>query len=200
MMKTRYYLFLTKVSLSFKTIAWVLSKWRYSLMAIVVAVFFFELTYWLFNLNIFWVVLTSFKLSFLDKVTFLLSPIQSIGGSNGYGLVVIMIILSITQGISISVLTFILRHQKKIDSETIGRSSLIGLLAIIGLGCPSCGTSLITPIVAIFISSSAVAVSEKITAIMMPLALVIGIYGLYVLGIKASSTKATKLAELQSNA
>lgn len=190
MMRDRYDLFLVKASLSFKTIMWILSKWRYALMSIVVAAVFFELTYWLFNLNVFWIVLTSFKLSFIDKVAFLLSPIQSIGGSSGYWFVIIMIILSITQGISISVLTFILRHQKKIDSETIGRSSLISLLAIIGLGCPSCGTSLITPIVAIFISGSAVAVSERITAVMLPLALAISIYGLYVLGIKSSSIKA----------
>jgi hypothetical protein len=190
-MKDKIQLFIIKIALSFKTILWVLSQWKYLALSIVIAVIFFEIIYWLFNLNILWIVLSSDSLNIGDKLSFLISPFQSIGNSSGYFSLGLMILLSLTQGISLSVLTFTMRHQQKVDSKLLGESSIIGLLAVIGLGCPACGTSLITPVVAIFVSSSAVAISEQITAFALPIALIVGVYGLYVLGMKTANVKAS---------
>ena len=102
-----------------------------------------------------------------------------------------MIAISLVQGQSIAALVYTLRHQQKFDAVAITGGSVAGFLAIIGLGCPACGTSLVTPIVAIFVSGSAIAVSESITHIALPLALLVGLYGLYAIGLKAASARAT---------
>lgn len=188
-MKNRYEFLKIKARLSLKTVMWIMSKWRYAIAALLISIFFFELIYWVFNLNIFWSVISSTKISLFDKLSFMASPLESVVQLSGYASAITMILLSITQGISIAILIFIIRHQKKVDSEMVGRSSLIGILAIIGLGCPACGTSLLTPIIAIFVSGSAVTVSEQITIITLPIALLISIYGLYTLGLKGATVK-----------
>ncbi len=188
-MKNRYEFLKIKARLSLKTVMWIMSKWRYAIAALLISIFFFELIYWVFNLNIFWSVISSTKISLFDKLSFMASPLESVVQLSGYASAITMMLLSITQGISIAILIFIIRHQKKVDSEMVGRSSLIGILAIIGLGCPACGTSLLTPIIAIFVSGSAVTVSEQITIITLPIALLISIYGLYTLGLKGATVK-----------
>jgi hypothetical protein len=177
---------LIKIQLSIKTVFFVLTRWKYFLLAVGVSFLFFELMYWAFNLNVLFIILSSWKLSIIEKLEVLASPLFS---SSGPTAAILMVVLSAIQGMNISILAYIIRKQKKIDVKLAGESSLIGVLAIIGLGCPSCGTSLITPIVALFMSTSAVAVSEKITAVMLPLAIILGLYGLYSVGIKAANIR-----------
>ncbi|PID32298.1 hypothetical protein CR970_01315 [Candidatus Saccharibacteria bacterium] len=179
-----------KVALSAKTLLWLLRKWRYALLALGIALLFFELVYWLFNLGLLGHLLASSALSWGDKLSLFTSPFSAIGAASGHTTLSMMILLSIIQGIALSALTFAIRHQPKVDSKLLGGSTALGLLAVIGLGCPACGTSLITPIIATVVSGSAVAVSEKITAVAMPLAIVVGIYGLYVLGLRVSAIRA----------
>jgi hypothetical protein len=186
-MKARTFLLAIKVKLSIRTILKVMSKWQYLLLAIFIAFIFFELIYWLFNLRVLFKILASGNITISDKLAVLVSPIESIASSSGMFLSVVMILLAVVQGLSLGLLIYVIRHQRKLDDKLIGGSSFVALLAVIGLGCPACGTSLITPIVAIFISGSAIAVSEKITAFATPLALIIGIYGLYIIGLKAAN-------------
>ena len=190
-------LFITKCKLSVKTIVWLLSQWRYLLLALIISVLFFEIIFWMFNLSILTVILTSGNLSILEKFDVLASPIKTINGTSGIIIVILMLIISVIQGINITALTYTIRHQKKADSKLIGSSSLVSLLAIIGLGCPACGTSLLTPIFAIFLSGSAVAFSEQITTIALPLAVIIGIYGLYSIGTKAANARMHRLQRIQ---
>ncbi len=189
-MNPKLALLITKVKLSFNTVGWVLAKWRYALLALVTAFLFFELIYWMFNLGILFTILGSGGVSVIEKINVLLSPIQSITSTNGIFVALLMVILSILQGVNIAVLAFTMRHQQKVDPTLLGGSTLVGLLALIGLGCPACGTSLITPVVALFVSTSAVAISEKIMLVMLPLAIIIGLYGIYVLGLRASTARA----------
>ena len=69
---------------------------------------------------------------------------------------------------------------------------MVGILALVGLGCPACGTSLVTPIVAMVASGSAVAVAESITRIALPVALVAGVAGLYYAGLQAANVRALR--------
>ncbi len=183
-----------KAALAFKTIVWILRQWRYALVALIVSWLFFELVYWMFNLSILGFILSSGSLSLLDKISVLMSPFASVANTNGVVSVGLMIGLAIIQGISVAVLAYTVIHQRKLEAGIIGGGSIIGLMAIIGLGCPACGTSLVTPIVAIFISGSAVAVSESISRVALPIALLIGLYGLYAIGLKATNAKAATLS------
>ncbi len=179
-----------KLGLSARTIFWLLRQWRYSLLAVIVAFVFFELIYWLFNLEILGVILGSGNLSILEKLHFLIDPIISLSDITSGLTATLMLTLSLVQGINIALLAYILRHQPKLDAAALGGGTFVGLLAVIGLGCPACGTSIITPIVAIFVSGSAVAVSQTITNIALPIALLAGFYGLYALGVRAANVKA----------
>ena len=189
-MKEKLTFFSIKLKLSAKTVGWVLSRWRYALLAIVTAFLFFELIYWMFNLGVLFTILGSGGVSITEKINVLLSPLGSVATSSGVYVASLMVILSLLQGINIAVLAFTMRYQQKTDPSLLGGSTFVGLLALIGLGCPACGTSLITPVVALFVSTSAVAVSEKIMLVVLPLAITIGLYGIYVLGLRASAARA----------
>jgi len=180
-----------KLKLSVKTLLWLLAQWRYSLLACIVAVLFFELMYWLFNLSVLGIILGSGNVSFTEKVSVLLSPFHSVAAASGVFLFILMVLVSLTQGIAIASLAYIFRHQRAIDPGLIGGSSAVSLLALLGLGCPACGTSLLTPIVAIFVSGSAVAVSERIMNILLPFAFLAGLYGLYAVGLKLANVRVT---------
>ncbi|NCU37576.1 hypothetical protein EOL96_00730 [Candidatus Saccharibacteria bacterium] len=190
-MTQRLSLLLMKLRLSAKSIGKLLVQWRYAVLAMVIAVLFFELIYWLFNASVLISIMTSPQVSISEKIAVLASPFEAIGQASGIGLLSLIISLAIVQGISIAALTFVIRHQKKLDDKLVSGSSFVTLLAIIGLGCPACGTSLITPIVALFVSGSAVAVSEQITVFVTPIALAIALYGLYVIGLRVANTYAT---------
>jgi hypothetical protein len=151
---------------------------------------FFELIYWLFNIDLAILLFGNPSISIAKKLEVFVSPLTTISNENGTFATMQMWLISIIQGINIALLTYIVRHQRKLDAGAIGGSSFVGILAIIGLGCPACGTSLVTPIVAMFASGSAVVVSESIVAIVLPLAILIGLYGTYSLGIKAANVRA----------
>lgn len=190
-MNDQFALIKTKIGLSARTVFSIMKKPKYLGLAFLVMIMFFELTYWLFNLNILTKILTSGNITLLEKGEVLLSPIEAIGTTNGSFQVIMMLVLSALQGIMIAALTYVIRNQKTVDAKLIGGSTIAGLLAVIGLGCPSCGTSLITPIVAIFISGSATSVSESITNIALPVAILVALFGLYVIGLRAANVRAT---------
>ena len=186
-MRDRANLLWTKLRLAATTIVSILSQWRYLLLACIIAILFFELTYWLFNLPFLGVILASSNVGFGEKLAVLASPFASIAQVSGLYTVILMVLLSLAQGISIAMLAYVVKHQKKLDAELLGGSSLVSLLALVGIGCPACGTSLLTPIVALFVSGSAVALSEKIMVFLLPFALIVGVYGLYAIGLKTAT-------------
>lgn len=189
-MKQKLKFFITKLQLSMRTIGWVLTQWRYALLATAFAILFFELIYWLFNLSVLTTILTSGNVTPLEKLEVLASPVQAIASAEGMTTALLILILAIIQGINLAVLTYTIKHQPKVDQKLVGGSTVVTFLAVLGLGCPACGTSLITPIVAVFVSGSAVAVSEKIAAIVTPIALLVALYGMYVVGLRAATIRA----------
>lgn len=179
-----------KLRLSLRTIGWLLGQWRYAIVALIAGVAFFELIYWLFNFDLAVLLFGNPSIGIMKKVDVFLSPLTTISNQNGIAATIQMWIIALLQGVNIALLIYVVRHQRKLDAGAIGGSSFVGVLAIIGLGCPSCGTSLVTPIVAMFASGSAVVVSESIVAVALPLAIVIGLYGVYALGLKAANVRA----------
>lgn len=189
-MQQKLKFFITKLQLSVRTIGWVLTQWRYALLATAFAILFFELIYWLFNLSVLTTILTSGNVTPLEKLEVLASPVQAIASAEGMTTALLILILAIIQGINLAVLTYTIKHQPKVDQKLVGGSTVVTFLAVLGLGCPACGTSLITPIVAVFVSGSAVAVSEKIATIVTPIALLVALYGMYVVGLRAATIRA----------
>ncbi len=190
MKRAKLRLFHMKLKVSTRTLAWLSRRPKYLAFALGVSLLFFEFVYWMFNLPMLWTLLTSLRLSLMDKLALFTGPFTYVQNQNGLVTFSLMLSLALIQGLSIATVVYAIRHQPKTDSKLLGGSAVVGFLALVGLGCPACGTSLITPIVAIFVSGSTVAVSEQITAIALPAALLIGLYGLYVVGLRASTVKA----------
>lgn len=195
-MKNRLALIRVKIILSARSVWWVLSRPKYAVLAVVVMILFFELTYWLFNLDVLTLILSSSNVSLAEKLNVLMSPIDAVKSTSGSFLVGMMLLLSVLQGVAISILVFYFKNQKQVDAKLVGGSTAVGVLAVIGLGCPACGTSLVTPIVALFVSSSAPAISEDITNVALPLAILVAIFGIYVLGIRIANIRATQSGNL----
>jgi hypothetical protein len=191
MIKMRIKLFGMKLKIAVQTLAWLFKQPRYIAFAAIISLLFFEFVYWMFNVPLLTTLMASTNLSFYDKLSLLTGPFTYVQNQNGMAVFSMMIGLALIQGASLAALTFAIRHQPKTDSKLIGGSAVVGFLAIVGLGCPACGTSLITPIIALFISGSAVAVSEQITAFTLPLAIIVGVYGLYATSLRASTIKAS---------
>jgi hypothetical protein len=181
-----------KAKLAAKTVGAIMAQPQYALMAMLAAWLFFELVYWMFNMSALQAVLASSSVSPGDKVAVLASPFTAIFAASGMFVGAMMVLLAIIQGINIAVLAYIMSQQRTINAKAVSGGSLVGILALVGLGCPACGTSLVTPIVAMVASGSAVAVAESITRIALPVALVAGVAGLYYAGLQAANVRALR--------
>jgi hypothetical protein len=186
-MKQKLSLTKLKAHLSLKTTRKILSRWRYCLLALLVAIVMFELLYWMLNLKLFSTLMFSPALGVSDRFWLLTDPLREVFTNNGMIVGISIVLLSLIQGVTIAVIVFSVRNSKNGMLKSFGGASAAGLLGALGLGCPSCGTSLITPIVALFVSGSTVSIAQGIARIVMPLSVVIGAYALYVAGTKAST-------------
>ena len=95
----------------------------------------------------------------------------------------LLLLVSAMQGISLSVVIFTSRRNKRNHVATTDQLSLSGLASIaaaIGLGCVPCGTSLIVPIVTLFFSGAATATAANVASgIVLVIALILSIASLY---------------------
>lgn len=96
---------------------------------------------------------------------------------------VLLLIVSILQGLSLSVVIFTARRNKRNEQDVARQLSVSGIASIaaaIGLGCVPCGTSLILPIVTLFFSGAAAATAANVAGtIVLILALVLSLVSLY---------------------
>ena len=94
-----------------------------------------------------------------------------------------LLIVSILQGLSLSVVIFTARRNKRNEQDVARQLSVSGITSIaaaIGLGCVPCGTSLILPIVTLFFSGAAAATAANVAGtIVLILALVLSLASLY---------------------
>ena len=95
----------------------------------------------------------------------------------------LLLIVSILQGLSLAVVIFTARRNKRNEQDVARQLSVSGIASIaaaIGLGCVPCGTSLILPIVTLFFSGAAAATAANVAGtIVLVLALVLSLASLY---------------------
>lgn len=179
-----------KILLSVRTLMWFFMHVKYSAFGLLLSVLFFELIYWLFNIQLLATLLSSGSLRLSEKLALLLDPFLQLKQQNGVGTFILMMLLSLLQGMSVVVLVYAIKNQRRIDGKMVTGGFIVGFLAVIGIGCPACGTSLLVPLLATFVSGSAVALSEQVTFIALPLAIFVSTYGLYILGLRLANIKA----------
>lgn len=156
---------------------------RYSVLAVGFSLLFAIIIFFAINGNFYGPLFLS-RLSIIDKFAVAGSMLielfkQGFTTPNG----ALLLIVSILQGLSLSVVIFTARRNKRNEQDVARQLSVSGIASIaaaIGLGCVPCGTSLILPIVTLFFSGAAAATAANVAGtIVLILALVLSLASLY---------------------
>lgn len=160
-----------------------LSRPRYAALAVIISLVFAIVIFFAVNANFYGPLLVS-RLPLLDKVAVIGSMFaelckQGFTTLNG----ALLLFVSILQGLSLTVVIFTAKHNKRNEQSVtrqVGLSGLASIAAAVGLGCVPCGTSLILPIVALFFSGAAAATAANVAStIVLVLALALSLFSLY---------------------
>ena len=90
--------------------------------------------------------------------------------------------ISILQGILIGLIVFLWNKKKEQNSANLEKAGIITGLIALGAGCPTCGTTLLTPLLGAIFSTGGLAVTGTISTIVTWLAIIIAILSLKRLG------------------
>ncbi|MEZ6330972.1 MAG: hypothetical protein R3B12_03075 [Candidatus Saccharimonadales bacterium] len=101
-----------------------------------------------------------------------------------------VVALAITQGVVISVLLFTVRNNQSVDKKAVGGTGIASIIAMLSVGCVSCGTSIVAPIIGLFVSGATASLSEAINKIAIVVGLIIALYALYAVGLTAANIQA----------
>lgn len=90
--------------------------------------------------------------------------------------------ISILQGILIGLIVLLWNKKKEQNSANLEKAGIITGLIALGAGCPTCGTTLLTPLIGAIFSTGSLAITGAISTIITWLAIVIAILSLKRLG------------------
>lgn len=96
-------------------------------------------------------------------------------------------LLSLLQGILVGLIVFLWqkkREEKGANSAGVEKAGLITGLIALGAGCPTCGTTLLTPLLGAIFSTGSLAIAGAISAMVTVLAVIIAIFSLKRLGLE----------------
>ncbi len=186
----RLQLLKTKAQLSLKASSNVLKSPKYLLFAAIVALLFIQLLYWLLNASLFWYFFTARSLNIIEKMDIFSSIIVSYLSSLPLWQAFAVVSLAITQGVVISVLLFTVRNNQRLDKKAVGGTGIASIIAMLSVGCVSCGTSIVAPIIGLFVSGATASLSEAINKIAIVVGLIIALYALYAVGLTAANIQA----------
>lgn len=92
--------------------------------------------------------------------------------------------ISILQGILIGLIVLLWDKKRKQNSENLQKAGIITGLIALGAGCPTCGTTLLTPLIGAVFSSGSLAIAGVLSTIVTWLAIIIAILSLKRLGLE----------------
>ena len=90
--------------------------------------------------------------------------------------------ISILQGILIGLIVLLWNKKKSQNSANLEKAGIITGLIALGAGCPTCGTTLLTPLIGAIFSTGGLAITGAISTIITWLAIIIAILSLKRLG------------------
>jgi hypothetical protein len=172
---------LDKTKLACLGTAYVTTKWKYALLSFSISmVFAFILTLTISG-NTDWRLLTS-SITVIDKLELIGAICIRVfaNATTLHGFLVLL--LAILQGMSIALLTFSYKMHKRVDGDSLSSTGIASIIAFLGLGCSTCGTSLLMPLINILFTSSAYIIADSISSVMMIVAFVLSFYTIRRLG------------------
>lgn len=90
--------------------------------------------------------------------------------------------ISILQGILIGLIALLWDKKKEQNSANLEKAGIITGLIALGAGCPTCGTTLLTPLIGAIFSTGGLAITGTISTIITWLAIIIAVLSLKRLG------------------
>lgn len=93
-------------------------------------------------------------------------------------------LISLLQGILIGLIVLLWNKKREQKAENIEKAGIITGLIALGAGCPTCGTTLLTPLLAAFFSTGGLAIAGTVSTIVTILAIIIAIFALKRLGLE----------------
>ena len=91
-------------------------------------------------------------------------------------------LIAILQGILVGLIVLLWKKKKDQNSANLEKAGIITGLIALGAGCPTCGTTLITPLIAAIFSTGSMAIASTISMVVTWLAILIAIFALKRLG------------------
>lgn len=92
--------------------------------------------------------------------------------------------ISILQGILIGLIVLLYKKKQKISSANLEKAGIITGLIALGAGCPTCGATLITPLIGAIFSTGSLAIAGAVSTIVTWLAIIIAILSAKRLGVE----------------
>ena len=90
--------------------------------------------------------------------------------------------IAFLQGILIGLIVLLWNKKREQNSANLERAGIITGLIALGAGCPTCGTTLITPLIGAIFSTGSLAIAGAISTIVTILAIIIAILSVKRLG------------------
>lgn len=165
-------------------------KPAYFLLAATVSIVFYQFIFWFLNLGLLQYLLTSPFLTIGDKLELLIGSYSGVFRLPISPLAITLFAVSVIQGITVAALVYTVRRERLMQRglmKDFGGTGIAGALSVLGLGCAACGTSLVTPILTFFFTTSSAAVAEEIGLYSAVLALVVSLVTVYLAGLRLSS-------------
>ena len=97
-------------------------------------------------------------------------------------------LLALLQGVLVGLIVFLWqkkKESKESNSASVEKAGIITGLVALGAGCPTCGTTLLTPLLGAIFSTGSLAIAGVISTVVTILAVVIAILSLKRLGVEA---------------
>jgi hypothetical protein len=95
----------------------------------------------------------------------------------------LIVILALMQSLCVAGIVFAIRHRQKDDAiNGASAGSIASILAFVTLGCPTCGMTLLTPLLTMIAGTSAVALAERLGVVLSIVAFVLLFFTLVHLG------------------
>ena len=94
-------------------------------------------------------------------------------------------LLALLQGLLVGLIVFLWQKKREGNSANVEKAGIITGLVALGAGCPTCGTTLLTPLLGAIFSTGSIAIAGAISIVVTILAVVIAILSLKKLGVEA---------------
>lgn len=119
--------------------------WRYVLLALLVAALLLFIAIWLPNLSFMWYLFTDSAFSWATRFSFIGSSLTFLQLNSTPASRAVLFTLIVLAGMNVSLLTYYLRRRLALGRE-MGLSLFGTILGLVGVGCASCGSVVLSSI------------------------------------------------------